>query len=240
LPTRLTGTVLVFVTQHLQSGLGRSPLQTALGLIPGLAVGTVGMLSVPLLARRFRPAFLIAAGLAVVVAGMTLLSQVEASWGPLGLVLGVAIWSLGGAPLLALGMHLIVGSAPPEKAGSASSLTQVSTEFGCGLGVATVGALGTAVYRLQMAIPDAVPAEAAARARENVAEGVAVAAELPSPDVLAAAREAFTVALNSVAGLSAVVLAIVAVVVAVKLRELPPIGSSVPEEPAEAAEPVRG
>src|SRR5690606_32916424 len=128
----------------------------------------------------------------------------------------------------------------PEKAGSASSLTQVSTEFGYGLGVATVGTLGTAVYRLQMAIPDAVPAEAAARARENVAEGVAVAAELPSPGVLAAAREAFTVALNSVAGLSAVVLAIVAVVVAVKLRELPPIGSSVPEEPAEAAEPVRG
>src|SRR5690606_14368010 len=131
--TMLTGTVLVFVTQHLQSVLGLSPLQTALGLIPGLAVGTVGMLSVPLLARRFRPAFLIAAGLAVVVAGMTLLSQVEASWGPLGLVLGFAIWSLGGAPLLALGMHLIVGSAPPEKAGSASSLTQVSTEFGYGL-----------------------------------------------------------------------------------------------------------
>src|SRR5262249_7604905 len=57
--TMLTGTTLVFVTQHLQSVTGVSPLQAALSLIPGLAIGTVGMLSVPILARRFRPAYLI-------------------------------------------------------------------------------------------------------------------------------------------------------------------------------------
>ncbi|MCF6469947.1 MFS transporter [Nonomuraea sp. MG754425] len=234
--TMLTGTALVFVTQHLQSVTGVSPLQAALSLIPGLAIGTVGMLSVPILARRFRPAYLIGAGLVVVVLGLLLLARVQPDSQPVELILGFAVWSLGGAPLLALGMHLILGSAPPERAGSASSLTQVSTEFGYGLGIATVGTIGTAVYRAQLAVPEATPAEVVARSYENVAGAVAAAPGLPASvgaELLGTAREAFTVALNSVAGLSALVLAVVAVVLTVRLRHLPPIGG-----PQGGAEPV--
>ncbi|HEX4816674.1 MAG TPA: MFS transporter [Nonomuraea sp.] len=230
--TMLTGATLVFVTQYFQSVIGLSPLQAALGMIPGLAVGTVAMLAVPVIARRVGPGRLIGAGLVVVVVGLGVLAVVDPSWGAAGPVLGFAVWSAGGAPLLALGMHLIVGSAPPEKAGSASSLTQVSSEFGYALGVAVIGTVGTAVYRAGLTLPAGTPAAAAGPAYENVAGAVATAEGLGAPGLLAAAREAFTTALNSVAGLSAVVLAAVAVVLTVRLRHLPPLGGGRQDEPA--------
>ncbi|OPG07017.1 MFS transporter [Microbispora sp. GKU 823] len=226
--TMLTGTTLVFVTQYFQSVDGLSPLQSALGLIPGMAVSTVSMLVAPILARRFRPGHLIAGGLAVVVAGLLILTQADAASGSAPLVTGFAVWCLGGGPLLALGTHLIVGAAPPEKAGSASSLTQVSSEFGYSLGIATVGTLGVAVYRAQIEVPGAVPPAAATAARENIDGAVAAAGRVPAElgeQLLAAARDAFTTSLNSVAAVSAAVMAVVTVVALVRLRHTPPLGA---------------
>ena len=62
------------------------------------------------------------------------------------LVAGFALMSFGGVPLVALGTHLVVGSAPPEEAGSAAALAQAGNEFGYALGIALLGS-GTIVYR---------------------------------------------------------------------------------------------
>jgi len=53
-----------------------------------------------------------------------------------------------------------------EKAGSAGSLVQLSTEFGGTLGIAVIGTIGTAVYRGQIA--DHIPA--GSRARGGIGE----------------------------------------------------------------------
>jgi len=42
--------------------------------------------------------------------------------------------------------NLVMGSAPPERAGSAASLMETSAELGIALGVATLGSLGTLVF----------------------------------------------------------------------------------------------
>ena len=232
----LTGTTLVFMTQYFQSVDGMSTLKAALAMIPGLAVGTIGLSVAPVLGRRFRPSYLIAGGLVITVIGLVLLTLVGANSGPWGLMIGFAVWCLGGGPLLALGMNMMIGAAPPERAGSASSMVQITSEFGYAFGIALVGTIGTAVYRHVIMVPAGTPAGAASAARGNVANAVAAASRLPaalSDKVLAAARGAFSVGLHTVAGLSAVVLVGVAVYVAIRLRHIPAIGAAEPAVPAE-------
>jgi DHA2 family multidrug resistance protein-like MFS transporter len=122
-----------------------------------------------------------------------------------------------------------VGSAPPEKAGSASGISETSGEFGIALGVASMGSIGTAVYRSQLAdsLGSGLPRDAVDAARESIAGAAAAAAQLPDglgDDLLAAARDAFTDGLNLVAGLSAGLFLVLAVVAAVLFRHLPPHG----------------
>lgn len=225
----LTGTTLVFMTQYFQSVDGLSTLKAALAMLPGLAVGTVGLSVAPVLGRRVRPSYLIGGGLVITVFGLVVLTQVGANSGPWGLMIGFAIWCLGGGPLLALGMNMMVGAAPPERAGSASSMVQVTSEFGYALGIAMVGTIGTAVYRHVIAVPPGTPPAAANAARGNIANAVAAAGNLPKAlgdKVIIAARDAFAVGLHTVAGLSAVVLAAVAIFVAIRLRHIPVIGAS--------------
>jgi len=107
-----------------------------------------------------------------------------------------------------LGINMIVGSAPPEKAGSASSMSETSQELGLSLGFATLGSLGAAIYRggISETIPSDVPPRAAETARESLAGAVSAADGLPATlgaDLLEAAREAFTAGLTTTAGIGA-------------------------------------
>ena len=56
---------------------------------------------------------------------------------------------------MALTMGLMLAAAPPEKAGSVASISETGGEFGIALGIATLGSLGTIIYRNQLV--DTVP-----------------------------------------------------------------------------------
>lgn len=150
--------------------------------------------------------------------------------------------SVGGGPLVALGTNLVVGSAPPWRAGSAAGVAQTGNELGYALGIATLGSVGTFVYRTQMAdqLPAGLPAAAAQAARDSLAGATAAAAGLPdrlATELLEVARQAFTSGLHAVAAVAAVVLAGVAVLLLVALREVPPVGQ--PQADSTTAEPSR-
>ncbi|ASO21671.1 DHA2 family multidrug resistance protein-like MFS transporter [Actinoalloteichus hoggarensis] len=235
------GTTMVFLTQHFQSVADLSPLQAALCLLPGMVVGTFSSMVSPVLARYVRPAYLIGYGLFGVVATFVWFTQVDADAGLAVLVIGFAVMSLCDGPLIALGTGLVVGSAPPERAGSASSMAQTSNEMGAALGVATLGTLGTAVYYRDFLdnVPAGVPADSVAAAGENIAGAVVAAGELSEPtatELLQPAREAFTFGLNVFAGVSAAILAAIAVLVLVRLKDVPPLGKE--EEQQEPGENV--
>src|SRR5262249_21425649 len=133
---------------------------------------------------------------------------------------------------------------PPEKVGSASSLPQISNELGNALGVAVLGALGTAVYRTTLTdrLPSGVTGDTARTAIENVAGANAVAPTLAGDTAAAltrAAHHAFSLGLHWVAGTAAALLAATAVLVLVKLRHVPTLGAAVPGQ-AEPAAPEAG
>lgn len=225
----LGGTTLL-VTQFLQLVLGLSPLHAGLWLVPSIIVMTTCAMLAPGIARQIRPAYVMAAGMAIAALGYLVLTQVDGVGGLAILVTGWAI-ALGGNGLPAgLGIGLVIGSVPPEKAGSASAIQQTSTEFGLALGIATVGSIGTAVYRGQMsdAIPAGVPAQVAEAARDSI-NGAVTAAER-FPDVVTAAREAYTTGLNVVSGISVVVFLVLAVLIAVMIRHVPPFGRMQPAQ----------
>jgi MFS transporter, DHA2 family, multidrug resistance protein len=220
----LSGGTMVFVAQYFQLVDGLSPVRSGLALVPGMLVATVSFQVSPLLARRIRPAYLFAGGLATAVAGMLVMTRSGTS-GVAVLIVGFMMTCLGPGPLVTLGTNLVVGSAPPERAGSAAAITQTGNEFGYALGIAVLGSVMTAVYRTQ--VTDSLPAGAPAAAHDSLASATQAATSLPDQAgaaVLAAAHHAFVDGLHTVAVISAVILTGVAVLLATTLRHLPAIG----------------
>jgi MFS transporter, DHA2 family, multidrug resistance protein len=218
--TMFSGGTMVFVAQYFQSVHGLSPLRSGLALAPGMVAGIASFQVAPILARRIRPAPLFAGGLAVSIAGLLLLTRAGADSGLPVAIMGFVIASVGGGPLVALGVNLVVGSVPPAKAGSAAGIAQTANEFGYALGVAVLGSIGTAVYHADMAAAGATGAAA-----DSVTGAVETAATLPgeaATTLLAAAHNAYTTELHAVAAVSAIVLAGVAVLLVSALRHLPP------------------
>ncbi|MQA07768.1 MAG: MFS transporter [Pseudonocardiaceae bacterium] len=223
----IMGGTFLFIPLFLQMVEGLSPLRAGLWLVPQCLAMIASSLLAPHLARRFRPAYVMSAGLVIAAIGLLLLTQVNSVGGLTFLVAGFLLASVGIALPTALGTDLVVGSAPPEKAGSAASMSETSGEFGIALGIAALGSIGTAVYRDQMVVPPSVPGDAAEAAKESINGAVSVAEQLPASlaaDLLAPAREAFTAGLNIVAVLGAVVFIAVAVPVALVLRHIRPYG----------------
>jgi DHA2 family multidrug resistance protein-like MFS transporter len=126
-------------------------------------------------------------------------------------VTAFVIYSLGLAPVFTLATDLVVGSAPPERAGAASAISETCSEFGGALGIAILGSIGAAMYRGTMAdaVPPGIPGEALEAARNTL--GAAVAASRELTDTLGAAlletaRGAFVQGLQLAAVISAVVM----------------------------------
>jgi DHA2 family multidrug resistance protein-like MFS transporter len=213
----------LFVFQYLQLVRGLSPLEAALWSVPAFAAFIVGsMLTAPIV-RRIRPAYVMGGGLTVAAAGYALLFRVDEGSALAFVVIAIVVSSLGEAPVFTLTNDLIIGTAPPERAGAAAALSETSSELGGALGIAILGTIGTAIYRGRMAdeLPVGVPPEAAEAARDTLGGAVAAAEDVPQPiaeELLAVAREAFTQGLQVAALTSAVIAAGMAVLAVVLLR----------------------
>ncbi|WP_026412573.1 MFS transporter [Actinomadura oligospora] len=208
--TAMAGTGLL-VTQYLQNVLGHSPATSAMLFAPmGLGVA-VGTMTAPAYAKRMKPTTAIAGGLALSALGSLLLVAVHGS-GSLPLVMaGITVLAVGTGPLFALGTGLVVGSVPPERAGSAASMSETANYFGGSLGFALLGVLAAVVYR-----------EGTDGASDSLAGAVAASHNLPAgqgAELLRTARDAFTTSLH-VTGLVAAVLfaALAALTLAVRPR----------------------
>jgi DHA2 family multidrug resistance protein-like MFS transporter len=230
----------LFVAQYLQLVVGLSPLEAGLWSLPSAFGFIVGSQLAPRIVQRVRPAYLIAGGLAVAAAGLALLTQVGVSNGLWILVASSVIISLGLGPVFGLTTELIVGSAPPERAGAASGISETASELGGALGIAILGSIGVAIYRARLVtdLPPSVPAEAAIAARDTLGRAVDVATQLPGEAgavLLEAARGAFVYGMQ----LSSAIAAAVAVgLVVLTIRALGSHGARPDESGSEAKAPA--
>ena len=128
-----------------------------------------------------------AVGLLVVglVEGSEHLALVLLAMVPLGFGIGISE---------TLSVDAVVSAVPQEKAGAASSISETAYELGAAMGIAVLGSVVTATYRL------ALPAGSSEAARDSLATAVAA---LPEGHALETAREAFVVAMQSTTLLAA-------------------------------------
>jgi MFS transporter, DHA2 family, multidrug resistance protein len=242
----------LFVAQYLQLVLGLSPLEAGLWSLPSAVGFIVGSNLAPRILRHLGPAYVIGAGLALAAVGLGVLTQVGGSPDAgLRILAGASlVVSLGLAPVFGATTDLIVSSAPPERAGAASGISETGAELGGALGIAILGSIGVAVYRGELAdtLPAAIPGEAATAARDTLGGAVGAAAQLPAElggALLDAAREAFTQGMQLTAALSAAVAVGIAVAATVLLRAVPAAAQAeaaerlaTPPEPEPQPEPA--
>jgi DHA2 family multidrug resistance protein-like MFS transporter len=217
----------IFIAQYLQLVLGLSPLKAGLWTVPSMAAFILGSMVVPFIVRRFHPAHVMGAGLILATVGFGVLAGLAGKSGLPTVVTGMVIYSLGISPVVILATDLVVGNAPPERAGVASAISETSSEFGGALGIAILGSIGTAVYRSAMAdgIPAGVAGSAAEAARSTLGGAVAVAVELPtelSAALLTTSRDAFVQAFELAAGISALIALATAIAAVLGLRNAGP------------------
>lgn len=216
----VTGVVMAGVSfaaaLYLQGVLGLSPTAVGAWMVPQSLVMLAGTLLAPRLDRRFDTVSLVAGGLAVAGIGLLLLGLLDRD--SLTLHLVAMIVAAGGVSVpMSLVINLIMGATPPERAGSAGSLMEMCGELGIALGVATLGTLVAALYRLELPgrLPAGMSAESGATVREGVTAAPAAGAGTPdlAGQIVSAAQSAFTDAYNVigvVGGLALLVMAGVA------------------------------
>ncbi|GGO86310.1 MFS transporter [Wenjunlia tyrosinilytica] len=215
----------IFTTQYLQSVLGKSPLQAALwSLVPSVAVGFAAPVGSLLVQRGVNRAHVLAGGFLTAALGFVELTRVRADSGLWVALTGAAVYAGGLVLVMTLGSELVMGVAPPERAGSASALLESSSELGGALGMAVLGSIGSAVYHHRMGghMPAGVPTAAMGEVRETLGGAQAVAAHLPArtaDTLLTTAREAFTSGMNAAAIGAVVVMAGAAVLAVALLRD---------------------
>jgi MFS transporter, DHA2 family, multidrug resistance protein len=230
----------VFVAQYLQLVKGLSPLEAGFWSLPFAGGFIVGSQATPHIVRRIHPVKVMVAGLALADIGFILLSQVDATSGLTLVAIGATTVSLGLAPIFTLATDFVVGTAPPERAGAASAIAETGAEFGGAMGIATLGSIGTAVYRSRLddSIPAGVSAEDSETARDTLGGAVEVAETLPDPlgtALLDSARDAFIQGFEITAIVCTIIVTGLAVLVAVTLRRAG--GGSGSEDQPEPEEP---
>jgi DHA2 family multidrug resistance protein-like MFS transporter len=237
LSSRLTGGALVanlitmaalvgnalYVTQYLQLVLDMSPLRAALwSLVPSVGVAAVAPVAATFASRVGRSAVM-AAGFVVGATGYAVLAGLRPG-SPLVVVLvGAGLLAMGLVAVMSVVTEAVIGGVAPDRAGTASAISESTSELGGALGVAVMGSIGAAMFRRSMdaGLPVGLPSDAARAVRESLATAQGVAAELPGGlgrQVAAAADVAFLDAMSAVSIAGAAMLLAAAVFVRVRLR----------------------
>ncbi|WP_233198425.1 MULTISPECIES: MFS transporter [unclassified Cryobacterium] len=199
--TALVG-CLFFVSQHLQLVLGLSPLLAGLVLVPGLAAMIVAGLVIVPIARRVRPSRVVPIALLFSAAGFAAIALRGGEINAADIMVAFVLLGIGIGAAETVSNELIVATAPADKAGAASAVSETAYELGAVLGTAVLGTILTVSYRAAVLLPDGLSATERLAAGETLGGAVAVAGQLPADtaaQLLESARHAF----DSGVGLSA-------------------------------------
>ena len=190
--------IFLYQNQYLQLVLDLSPLHAGLwSIIPSLIFTFMSLYSHKFIAR-FGASQAVIGGLlinALAFAAMAIAALYASLFGILGAAMLIG---LGFVPVILTTMNMIVSSAPIERAGAASAISETSAELGGALGIALMGSLATVIYRYGMADIDltGIAPQAAAAARATLAGAVESAIPLVGGRIpwLDAAKDSFSAA----------------------------------------------
>ena len=141
---------LFVLTQFLQLALGFTALQAGIRLLPVAAAVIVVAPASAVSVRAIGPKFTIAAGLALVGAGLWLISAATVSTAFARPAAGMVLLGTGAGLALPTATGSVLGSVPPTDSGVASAADTTAIQLGGALGVAVVGSLLATRYQDRM------------------------------------------------------------------------------------------
>ncbi|GLZ79024.1 MFS transporter [Actinorhabdospora filicis] len=191
--------------QYLQFAKGYTPLVTGLAIGPLAVIMMVMTRRAAELAARLGRVPVVTGGLLLIAAGLGLMSTADAGTHYWVYAAEMSVVALGMGLSLPLLSTVIMTAVPHERAGLGSGLNSATREVGSALGVAVVGTVLTAGF--SGALPEGVPSD-------SVAHALAVAGPARHDAVV----DAFTGAMSAGFRVTAIVLAVSAVLVAMWLR----------------------
>ena len=209
--------IMFTVPQYLQSALGDDPIGAGLRLLPMMGALLVAGGAASPAARAAGTRLTVAAGLALLTAGLAVLSQVHLGTGYAVAATGLALCGLGTGASIAAAMDQVMAAAGGDEAGAGASLNSMLRQVGGAIAVAVLGSVLSASYAraLQPALAT-LPAADAATARASITQAAQLASRLPTggPALRAAAGSAF------LHGMSTVMLACAAITLLAALASL--------------------
>lgn len=209
------------LAQYLQLVLGLSPLLASLAMIPMAAFGIGGAILASILVTRLAKPRVIVLGLGAASLGLFSIALATPTHSLVLVLLGGVVLSAGVTAFLSLATDLTVAAAPPDHAGSASALSETSSELGAALSIAVLGTTASVVYRNTLALPPGLSASDAEQAGQSLQNAAATAETLPESvgsTLLEAAQSAFNVGQSTITAGAAVLLLVLACVVMVSSR----------------------
>jgi len=201
--------LLFFFSQYLQLDQGLGPFAAGLAELPAslaslAAAGVVGVSLARLGAGRA-----VAVGLLTAAVGLVMIALSVGDHSVLWLCAALVPIGLGIGLALTLTVDAVVTAVQPDKAGSASAVSETAYELGVATGIAILGSVMTLVYRASLDLPDAVGAAPPA-VRDSLAAALTT---VPADSAIGVhARDAFTQAIQTTSLVAAAITVLAAVV----------------------------
>ena len=227
------------MTQFLQFVRGYSPLDAGVATLPlAFALVIVSPRSA-VLGERIGPANVMTGGFVFLVAGLGLMSTVDASTPYLVIAIVLILLGIGMGIAVAPGTGSIMATVPLNKAGVGSAVNDTTREVGGALGIAMLGSIANASYRNEIddSMLAALPPEAADVVGESIGGAFVVASNAPpavGDALLTEAGTAYTSAFQLSLTVAAALAAVVGVVVFIAgrgYRPAPPTDAAPAEVP---------
>jgi EmrB/QacA subfamily drug resistance transporter len=210
---------ILFVTpQYLQSVLGDGPAGAGLRLLPMMGGLLIAGGAADQVVRAAGTRITVAAGLALLAAGLVTLSQIQLATGYAVVAAGLALCGLGTGVAMSAAMNTAMTAAGGEEAGIGASANSALRQVGGAITVAVLGGVLSTTYARDLR-PSlaALPARYAAAARASVSQAAVIADRLRPGGGAALRAAAGTAFLH---GMSIVMLVCAAVAVAAILTSL--------------------
>jgi DHA2 family multidrug resistance protein-like MFS transporter len=155
---------LLFFSQYLQLVRGLSPLQAGLTELPATLASMVVVLLIGAVVGRLGMGGTIGIGLIVAGIGLAGLALAESLPGYVAIIATLLVVGFGIGLAITVSTDAVVGSVPRARAGAASGISETAYELGTALGIAILGSIMTALYRVFLpgleSLPEAAPAVA--------------------------------------------------------------------------------
>ena len=186
---------LFFLAQLFQLVQGRSPFESGLLVVPVALAFFMGAPISGVLVKRIGPRRLLLLSLGAMIAGMLLMTQLDAASSTFQVAATLFLFGLSGGLGLTPLTDTVMAAVPVDDAGIGSAVNDVSRELGGALGIALIGSIVNGFYRSNVeAALAGQPLEVVEAAREGIGVATITAAQLPADVaavVTAGANEAF-------------------------------------------------